>query len=123
MTGTSATLIGKLNTIGYEIYLDGDKVKYRYTLSGEPPAEKVKPLLDELRNHKEDIISHLRFNRLADHLRQRNYIPENFAKLQRLTLEMNRAWETLNYSTFKKTIAEMMTIPCTLKPEGLPPQA
>ena len=120
-------LLDELKAIGYKVTLKGDKIRATYILPGNPPVDRIKPLLDELRNHKEDIISHLRFkdefNRLAEHLRQRNYIPENFAKLQRLTLEMNRAWETLNYSTFKKTIAEMMAIPGILRPEGGTPQA
>ncbi len=75
------TLISKLKNLGYELCIDGEKLKYRYTLPGDPPADKVKPLLDELREHKAEVIAQLKFKMdfdgLTGYLRQRNYTPEN----------------------------------------------
>lgn len=127
MTSTPALLAGKLKSPGYELYLEGDKVKYRYALPGDPPADKVKPLLDELRNHKEDVITHLRFKqefgRLAGHLKSRDYTPKNRAKLHPLASEMDQAWEALDYPKFKEAITEMMDVPGTLRSEGSKPIA
>lgn len=125
MTGTPATIIGKLNTLGYELYLDGDKVKYRYTLLGDPPADRVKPLLYELREHKEEIITQLKFkqefNKLSEHLQQRDYAQDNMARLQELACKMDDAWESTDYSLFKEIIEKMSAIPSILKPEGMRP--
>lgn len=114
MTGTPGAVIVKLNTLGYELYLEGDKVKYRFTLSGNPPANMVKPLLDKVREHKEEVLTYLKFKdefkKLAKHLKQRDYTPENFQKLQKLFFEMDTAWESMDYSIFKKVINRMMEI-------------
>ena len=127
MTDKIATLVGKLKTFGYALYVDGDKVKYRYTLPSDPPPDKVKPLLDELRNHKEEVITHLQFknefNRLAEHLRQSDYTTENFSKLQTLSLEMNATWEAMDYPKFKEVIDVMLQIPGILRSEGEKPVA
>lgn len=127
MTGLPATFVVKLKNLGYELYLEGDRVRYRYTLPGDPPADKVKPLLDELRNHKEDVITHLRFkdefNRLAEHLRQRDYPPENMERLKALCLTMDKAWQGMDYVSFKEAIKKMMAIPGILMQEGNKPVA
>ncbi|HAS17899.1 MAG TPA: hypothetical protein DCR39_08470 [Nitrospiraceae bacterium] len=53
-------LLNELKALGYNVILEGDRIRATYTLSGNPPADRVKPLLDELRNHKDDVISHLK---------------------------------------------------------------
>jgi hypothetical protein len=58
------------------------------------------------------------FNQLASHLRNRDYSPNNFTKLQTLSLEMNAAWNRLDFHEFKKVIDEMMQIPGKLRAEG-----
>lgn len=57
------------------------------------------------------------FNQLASHLRDRDYSPDNFTKLQTLSLEMDAAWNRLDFHEFKKVIDEMMQIP-GLQAEG-----
>ena len=59
MTATISDLINKLEGICYTLYLDGERVKFRYGLAGEPPFE-AKPLLDTLREHKAELIDHLK---------------------------------------------------------------
>ena len=57
------------------------------------------------------------FERLSNHLRQRNYTQENFARLQVMASEMDAAWESMDYPTFEKVIAAMKQIHGTLRPE------
>lgn len=52
-------LLLDLTTIGYEIFLEGDHVKLRYRKSGSPP-DMVKPLIDELRKCKAEVVNILR---------------------------------------------------------------
>lgn len=63
------------------------------------------------------------FDKLAAHLRQRDYSPENMMKLKELSLQMDQAWVTNDYPAFQKAIEEMMQIPGVLKLEGGRPQA
>ncbi len=53
--------IGRLENIGYRFTLDGDQI--HYTLApghGQPDSVIVKPLLEELRTHKQEAITFLR---------------------------------------------------------------
>ena len=59
MMNTSC-LIQELLNLGYRLNLQGEDIKYFFTLKGEPPREKVLPLLSELKAHKKEIITHLR---------------------------------------------------------------
>jgi hypothetical protein len=52
-------LLLDLTTIGYEISLEGDHVKLRYRKSGSPP-DTVKPLIDELRKCKAEVVNVLK---------------------------------------------------------------
>lgn len=56
-------IVTLLKAVGYEIELNGDKIKYRYTLPGDPPEDKVKPLLDELKKHKDEVVTHLKIKK------------------------------------------------------------
>lgn len=59
MTATVTDLIGKLKTLGYSLYLDGERVRFRYAGEGEPP-EAAKALLDTLREHKGETVAYLK---------------------------------------------------------------
>ncbi len=59
MTATVSDLIARLNGMGYAIYLDGDKVKFRYIGEGEPSSD-ARPLLAALREHKQEVMSILK---------------------------------------------------------------
>lgn len=59
-------IVTLLKAVGYEIELNGDKIKYRYTLPGDPPEDKVKPLLDELRKHKDEVVTHLKIKKESE---------------------------------------------------------
>jgi hypothetical protein len=52
-------VIAKLSEIGYFLSLDGDKVKFRYGLLGEPP-EEARGLLTELKAYKKEAVTFLR---------------------------------------------------------------
>lgn len=52
-------LLSDLATVGYEIALEGGRVKLRYRKSGRPP-DTVKPLIDELRKYKAEVVNILR---------------------------------------------------------------
>lgn len=120
------TIIGKLESLGYDFYIEEDKMKYRYILPNNPPAE-AGALLGELRSQRGEAIEQLKFkimfNRLVEHLRQRDYTTENMKKLEILSNKIDKAWQELNYSTFKEGVAEMMRIPGALRLEGMPPLA
>lgn len=58
------------------------------------------------------------FNQLAEHLRQRDYTPENMERLKTLSLEMDDAWQTMDYPVFKMTIDRMMQIPWEITDRG-----
>lgn len=60
MTTIVSNLINELKTIGYDLYLDGDNLKYEYHNKIEPPKEKVILLLQELKNHKHEVIRELK---------------------------------------------------------------
>ena len=52
-------LLSDLATVGYEIFLEGDNVKLLYQKPGTPP-ETVRPLIDELRKYKAEVVNILK---------------------------------------------------------------
>jgi len=52
-------LLSDIVTIGYEILLEGDQVKLHYRRQDNPP-DTVKPLIDELRQYKADVVKILK---------------------------------------------------------------
>lgn len=52
-------LLSDLIHVGYEIFLEGDNIRYRYLKPGNPP-DAVRPLIDELRKHKAQAINVLK---------------------------------------------------------------
>ena len=48
-------LLSEMALMGYEIYLEGNQIKYRYTKPGNPP-ESARQLIDELRECKQEAI-------------------------------------------------------------------
>ena len=54
-SGLLSDLVGS----GYELFLEGDRIRYRYLKPGDPP-ESVKPLLEELKRHKSEVVKILR---------------------------------------------------------------
>jgi hypothetical protein len=52
-------LLSDLASIGYEIFLEGNNLRYRYQKPGNPP-ETVKPLIEELRRCKAEVVSILK---------------------------------------------------------------
>lgn len=59
---TTRELITELNTYGYDLYLDGENLRYKFHALVEPPKERVAVLLDSLRRNKPEVISYLRSN-------------------------------------------------------------
>jgi hypothetical protein len=49
--------ITELRSLGYEISSGGGKVTYVYRGHGRPAAEQVTALIEELKTHKEEIVS------------------------------------------------------------------
>jgi hypothetical protein len=52
-------LLSDLVVIGYEIFLEGNNIRYRYHKPGNPP-DMVKPLIDELRRCKAEAVNILK---------------------------------------------------------------
>jgi hypothetical protein len=52
-------LLSDIVNIGYEIFLDGDHVRLRYRKRDNPP-DTVRPLIDELRRCKDEVVSILK---------------------------------------------------------------
>ena len=52
-------LLSDLAVIGYEIFLEGDNIRYSYQKPGNPP-DTVKPLIDELKKHKAEAVNILK---------------------------------------------------------------
>jgi hypothetical protein len=46
---------GRLRSLGYSIFLEGESLRYRYSGEDAPDVEKAIPLLHELRAHKEEL--------------------------------------------------------------------
>lgn len=47
--------VGKLRLLGYSIFLEGESLRYRYSMEAAPDVAKAIPLLHELRAHKEAV--------------------------------------------------------------------
>ncbi|MBI4377600.1 MAG: hypothetical protein HY578_00730 [Nitrospinae bacterium] len=60
MTVKILPLINQLKTIGYDLYLEGENLKYKYHALIEPPKDKVMPLLNTLKANKEAVIKELK---------------------------------------------------------------
>jgi len=52
-------LLSDLASIGYEIFLEGNNVRYRYQKAGNPP-DKAERLIEELRNCKAEVVNILK---------------------------------------------------------------
>ena len=52
-------LLSDLVSIGYEISLEGDNIRYRYQKPGNPP-DTVDPLIEELRKYKAEVVDILK---------------------------------------------------------------
>ncbi|MEK6591303.1 MAG: hypothetical protein AABZ11_11575 [Nitrospinota bacterium] len=61
MTATVSDLINELKTIGYDLYLEGENLRYRFTALTEPPKERVILLLDTLKRNKGEVAEYLTF--------------------------------------------------------------
>ena len=59
-----AGLLSELAAIGYEIFLRGDNIRLRYQKKDSPP-ESVRPLIEELKQHKAEVVNILRMGRTA----------------------------------------------------------
>jgi hypothetical protein len=57
-------LLSELAIIGYELFLEGNNVRYRYQKPGNPP-DAVRPLLDELRKCKAKVVNILKIRSAA----------------------------------------------------------
>ena len=56
-------LLSALAVFGYEIFLEGNNIKYRYQKTGNPP-ESVRQLIDELRRCKAEVVNILRMDNI-----------------------------------------------------------
>ena len=54
-----AGLLSELSVIGYEIFLQGENIRLKYQKPGNPP-DTVKPLIEELRKYKDEVVNILR---------------------------------------------------------------
>lgn len=68
-------LLSDLAIVGYEIALEGDHLKLRYRKSGSPP-DTVKPLIDELRKYKAEVVNILKMGS-ADTPAEKSKSPSN----------------------------------------------
>ena len=57
-------LLSELSALGYEILLNGENIHLHYQKEGRPP-EAVKPLLDELKEHKAEVVNMLRMGKVV----------------------------------------------------------
>ena len=57
-------LLSELSALGYEILLNGENIHLHYQKEGNPP-EAVKPLLDELKKHKAEVVNMLRMGKVV----------------------------------------------------------
>lgn len=60
MTAPVSTLISELKTLEYDLYLEGEKIRYRYLGLIDPPKDKIMPLLEEIKTHKSEAITYLK---------------------------------------------------------------
>lgn len=57
---TIEKLINELKTFGYDIYLEGENLRYKFHSLIEPPKDRIEVLLDSLKKNKPEVISYLR---------------------------------------------------------------
>ena len=68
-------LLSDLISIGYEIFLEGDNVRYRYRKPDDPP-DTAEPLIDELRKNKAEVVKILKMGS-ADDTIEKSQPPSN----------------------------------------------
>ena len=107
-------VLDDLKDMGYEVTLTGENIKAKYILPGDPPIDKVVPLLTELREHKTEILLQLKFknefDKLMKYLNGCDLNPDEVATLQTLATDMDEAWNQLNFPVFKNVIDKMMSV-------------
>jgi len=57
---TGQEIITKLQSNGFALFVDGDRLAYRYELDGEPDPGKVIPLLESLKQNKAIVLTQLK---------------------------------------------------------------
>ncbi len=60
MTLEISTLVVKLKGMGYSLFLEGEKLRYKSLSLIEYPKEKVLPLLEIIKRNREAVIEYLR---------------------------------------------------------------
>lgn len=60
MTLEISTLVVKLKSMGYALFLEGEKLRYKSLSLIEPPREKALPLLEIIKRNREAVIAYLR---------------------------------------------------------------
>jgi hypothetical protein len=58
-SGLLSDLVGS----GYELFLEGDRIRYRYLKPGDPP-DTMKPLIDELKENKAEAVNILKMGNI-----------------------------------------------------------
>lgn len=53
------SVVDRLREYGYQLYLDGDNIRYKYVKAGKPSGGAL-PLLDAIRKHKHDVVELLK---------------------------------------------------------------
>jgi hypothetical protein len=61
MKGAEAVI--KLSNLGYRFRLEGDRVIYEYTGLNDPDPAQVRPLLEKIKAHKDEVCGLLRVKR------------------------------------------------------------
>lgn len=59
-TDSVCQLVSELKNHGYDIYLEGENLRYKFHSLIEPPKERIAVLLDSLKRNKLEVISYLR---------------------------------------------------------------
>lgn len=54
-----SAIINKFHSLGYELFLEGEKIRYRYTGNDNPSADVILPLLDLLKQNRVEAIAFL----------------------------------------------------------------
>ncbi len=63
---TVKELVSELQNLGYDLYLDGENIRYRFHALVDPPKERTAVLLDSLKRNKPEVILYLRNNERPD---------------------------------------------------------
>lgn len=74
-------VLSTLKALGYKIELKGENIRLTYTGKGKPDKDKVLPLIEELKAHKEEIVRELKedpfrilFKEVVDEI-NKEYLP------------------------------------------------